>query len=48
MEKESILEKIKSNYIIKNILFYIQDEKFYLKLFKYSKALQKKNKYRIN
>lgn len=42
MEKESILEKIKSNYIFKSILFYIQDQNFYLKLFKYSKSLQKK------
>ena len=42
MEKKSILEKIKSNYIFKSILFYIQDQNFYLKLFKYSKSLQKK------
>ena len=42
MEQNSILEKIKSSYNFKNILFYIKDQKFFFKLFKYSKSLQKK------
>ena len=42
MEKESILEKIKSKYILENIFDYVKDENFKFKLFVYSKKLQKK------
>ena len=42
MEKESILEKIKSKYILENIFDYVKGENFKLKLFAYSKKLQKK------
>ena len=42
MEKESILERIKSKYILENIFDYVKDENFKLKLFAYSKKLQKK------
>ena len=42
MEKESILEKIKSKYNLENIFDYIKDENFKFKLFVYSKKLQKK------
>lgn len=42
MEKESILEKIKSKYNLENIFDYVKDENFKFKLFVYSKKLQKK------
>ena len=42
MEKESILEKIKSKYIIQTIDSYIEAKKLIFKLFVYSKKLQKK------
>ena len=42
MEKESILEKIKSKYNLENIFDYIKDENFKFKLFVYSKRFQKK------
>ena len=46
MENISIIEKIKSNYILQNILSYIDDKQFLTKLFFHSKNLQKK--YNIN
>ena len=39
---ESLFEKIKSKYIIKNICSYIKDENILRKLFLYSKSLQEK------
>ena len=42
MENQGIIDKIKSNYIIKDILSYIKDNKIKLKLFIYSKYLQNK------
>ena len=42
MEKKSILEKIKSKYILENIFDYVKDENFKFKLFVYSKRFQKK------
>ena len=42
MEKESILEKIKSKYNLENIFDYVKDENFKFKLFVYSKRFQKK------
>lgn len=42
MEEQSILEKIKSIYILEEIFNYIKNENFKLKLLNYSKTLQKK------
>ena len=41
-ENESLIEKIKSKYIVQNIGLYIKDENIFLKLFFYSKHLQEK------
>ena len=42
IENKSILEKINSKYIINNLLSFILDKTFFLKLFLYSKSLQNK------
>ena len=42
MEKEQLLEKIGSIYILTQIFDYIQDDNLKLKLFVHSKSLQKK------
>ena len=42
MENKIKLEKIKSIYFLKNILSYINDEKYKLLLFAYSKKIQQK------
>ena len=46
MEDKSLLEKIKSKYIIQNIVSFINDDKILLNLFLYSKSSQEK--YYIN
>ena len=46
MEEKSILEKINSKYIFEEIFKYIENENFKMNLLCYSKALQKKNKYK--
>ena len=42
MEKESLLGKIKSSFIIKNISLYIREQNIFFKLLIYSKSLQKR------
>ena len=42
MENQPLINKIKSSYIIRNILNYIRDNNFKLKLFIHSKLFQNK------
>ena len=48
MENTSILAKIKSNYILKNIFNYILSKNFILKFFVYSNYFKKKIRFTID